>query len=307
MKHILRFTLLLGLAILQFAASRTVRADENPIYAELVDKGVVIGDGPGIKVPQPTMPDGLDAAGQRKALESVTTVTEVKRSVDDLLRKSFVSPFVLKITDDKTTGANSTVRHVDLWFVAYGTLDAVKSEGFWKATLERETPAKEQDGPESKAVTLTDEELAERKITPTVVGSNKERFGSGLFTLFDRVRINGTMRSLQTEGTESVFAASVLDPRFVTDPKYPNQWRPLTRDDAGKTSEGSPLPYSGAGSYAKATKLIEPAGALFVEFHLVFDEPAGWFNGANLLRSKLPLLAQDGVRKFRRKLVAQAK
>jgi hypothetical protein len=41
---------------------------------------------------------------------------------------------------------------------------------------------------------------------------------------------------------------------------------------------------------------------VFVEYHLVFDELPEWFNGANLLRSKLPIVCQDGVRKFRRRV-----
>ena len=39
--------------------------------------------------------------------------------------------------------------------------------------------------------------------------------------------------------------------------------------------------------------------------HAVFDEPAGWFNGANLFRSKLPILLQDKVRSVRRRLSAK--
>jgi len=50
----------------------------------------------------------------------------------------------------------------------------------------------------------------------------------------------------------------------------------------------------------KVTKLAEPAGALFVEQHLIFAEPVDWFDGANLLRSKLPLVVQDRVRSIRR-------
>ena len=32
----------------------------------------------------------------------------------------------------------------------------------------------------------------------------------------------------------------------------------------------------------------------------VFAEPTGWFEGANLLRSKLPLVVQNNVRNMRR-------
>jgi hypothetical protein len=35
---------------------------------------------------------------------------------------------------------------------------------------------------------------------------------------------------------------------------------------------------------------------------VTFIEPREWFHGTNLLRSKLPIVAQDIVRKFRRNL-----
>ena len=56
------------------------------------------------------------------------------------------------------------------------------------------------------------------------------------------------------------------------------------------------------GGYMKASRLAQPSGAVLVEYHLVFEEPQGWFGGSNLLRSKLPLVCQDGVRKFRRRM-----
>ena len=55
--------------------------------------------------------------------------------------------------------------------------------------------------------------------------------------------------------------------------------------------------------YFKITKLAEPAGALFVEQHIVFAEPTGWFDGNNLLRSKLPIAVQDNVRTMRKEFL----
>ena len=75
----------------------------------------------------------------------------------------------------------------------------------------------------------------------------------------------------------------MLDERFVRDPEFPNAWRPITRDESGRRRLGEPRPYTGFGGYAKATRLLEPAGAFFVEYHAAFAEPSGWFNGTNLL------------------------
>ena len=70
----------------------------------------------------------------------------------------------------------------------------------------------------------------------------------------------------------------------------------------GAQQLGDPHPYSGFGGYIKVSELVEPAGALLIEMHFVFDEPEGWFGGKNLLRTKLPLAVQENVRKFRGEL-----
>ena len=103
-----------------------------------------------------------------------------------------------------------------------------------------------------------------------------------------------------------MIAAQKLDPRFARDAKFPNQWRPLTRKPTGGFAEGDAQPYGGMGQYVKVTALVDadgkPNGKLFIEAHMVFHEPQGWFGGANLLGSKLPLAVQDNVREFRRLL-----
>jgi hypothetical protein len=81
----------------------------------------------------------------------------------------------------------------------------------------------------------------------------------------------------------------------------------MTRTETGPLQLGSPSPYTAAGFYLKVTRLIEPAGAALIEYHMVFDEPNGWFGGANLLRSKLPLVIQEEVRNFRRRLIAASR
>ena len=54
-------TVVLSVALLPLNAAS---ADENPIYAELLGNGVVIGSGPGIKLPPPTMAIDGEAASR---------------------------------------------------------------------------------------------------------------------------------------------------------------------------------------------------------------------------------------------------
>jgi hypothetical protein len=134
-----------------------------------------------------------------------------------------------------------------------------------------------------------------------VLGSPSDpRFLAVEMSLLERVRISGTTRSIKTSTPQSVTIASVLDPRFDLDPEFSNSWRSIERDAAGRRQYGPPYVYNSLGSYVKATRLHEPEGALLIEYHVGFAEPEGWFHGANLLRSKLPIVAQETVRRFRR-------
>ena len=82
----------------------------------------------------------------------------------------------------------------------------------------------------------------------------------------------------------------------------------LTEEAIRATAKGLPQVQSAESMEAapRGTLIIghlkEPANAILVEFHQVFVEPKKWFDGANLLRSKLPLVIQPEVRAFRREL-----
>ena len=115
--------------------------------------------------------------------------------------------------------------------------------------------------------------------------------------MLDKVLLTGIVYSCSTQSKDSVVVAMKMDERFTDDKVHPGQWQPLVNRQPGKAH-----PYSALAGYAKATELKTIKGALLVEVHVVFAEPTDWFGGRNLLRSKLPPVAQDSVRKFRRKL-----
>jgi hypothetical protein len=114
------------------------------------------------------------------------------------------------------------------------------------------------------------------------------------------VQISGTGYGIQTNEKESVLVAFRLDPKFAKDATYPNEWRGFISDAAGNKKPGNPNPYEGAGGYVKVTELKGvKTPAVFIEYHLIFDEPFGWFNGAATLSSKLPTKYDEDVRQFR--------
>src|SRR5262249_55725631 len=85
--------------------------------------------------------------------------------------------------------------------------------------------------------------------------------------------------------------------------EFPNQWRKITFNKrTGAKEIGNPNPYSGLGAYAKVTKLASPEGALFVEYHIIYNEPQEWFDGKSVFDAKLPQLIQNDVKRFRNDL-----
>ena len=68
----------------------------NPLFKELLDPGLLVGPNLRAKFPPPTMPDGLDAAGQKGV---ITRTIGTDYSYDEFTRKSVVAPQLLKLRD----------------------------------------------------------------------------------------------------------------------------------------------------------------------------------------------------------------
>jgi hypothetical protein len=252
-------------------------------------------------LPLPSLPDGLDAAAQRKVLESIAG----DRPIDLFLRKGVSAPVIFESGDmEASTDAGGNGKFVKFWFVVYADLKKVADEGFWSGQ-KKDGDSDEAPNPNDAQFSgklLESTELQTRNIEPIISADVVENYGSFDVQLFNRVRVRGVTRAVQTQTPESIIYAAVLDPKFAGDAKYPNEWQSIERDDAGKLQYGPWKPYQGLGAYAKATELGEPKGAILVEYHMLFDEPQGWFRGANVIRSKLPIIVQDNVKKLRRKL-----
>jgi hypothetical protein len=289
---------ILSLPIVLVALAAAGPTAANPLFQELVTKGVKMSDGTRAKLPLPILADGLDAAGQRAALGKVA---DARNSVKDLLAKSFYAPVVVKVRTVKPSeGEGPAIRAVDLWFTLHGDWNTLTSQKFLESVLK---PADE--GPSrvvARSGFLNDQELAARKLSPVVKEGYEERFVYSTFSLFERVEISATRFAVLTRDKSVVLAAGRVDPRFAKDADYPNQWRPLTRNAQAEIERGPAHPGISGGGYAKITRLVEPADAVLVECHIVYEEPYGWFDGANLVKQKGPLIVLEKVRVFRRKL-----
>jgi hypothetical protein len=259
----------------------------NALYKSLLDPGLPVGANAKAPFPRPTMPDGLDAA---KQTATINALIKDDYSYAEFTRKSVVAPQLLKLRDVTPSDPKTPARGVDVWFIAYGDLKALDDEKF----LERLINAGKGDG---KGKALTKDELANRKIH--LADEKQESYGHIEFDFLEKVHLKATGRAVWTRTDESVLVAGEIDPRFQGDKEYPNQWQSIIKE-GGTTKFGPAAPWSGAAFYLKITKLAEPAGALFIEQHIIFAEPTGWFDGANLLRSKLPIAVQINVRSMRK-------
>jgi hypothetical protein len=268
---------------------------ENPVYDELIRRGVKISPREVIRLPAPTVADGLTAAQQRQAIEAIAD----GRAWEDLTRRSVNAPFVFKISKDENDSSRLG-RRVDLWFVAHGDMATLENNE-WLERQFKSTGNETDPDNGATAKVLTDGDLARHglKLGP---GPDGPQFVFAELTLLDRVRLAVTTRGSKHQTPESVISASMLDPHFADDPQYANRWKPVLRDDNNRRYLGQSQPYFGYGSYAKATRLLDPPGAILIEYHAAFAEPEGWFNGNNYLCSKLPILAQMIVRHLRREL-----
>lgn len=260
----------------------------NPIYKGLLEPGLVVGADVRVKFPPPAMADGLTAE-QQKAV--ILKVIGSDYAYEEFTRKSVVAPNLTRIGDAKPSDPAAPARTVDVYFVAYGDFAATDDEKF----LDRLTRSGGEGGGKGRG--LTDADLEKRKIA----APDKKREGIGLveFDFLEKVRLKLTGHAGWSKTAESIVAAAEVDPRFRGDAEFPNQWQSLSKE-GGQPKVGPAVAYGGAGMYLRITRLHAPAGAIFVEQHIVFAEPTGWFDGANFLRSKLPAAVQINVRNMRR-------
>jgi hypothetical protein len=274
-------------------------AGESPLLREFLEQGVKMSDGTAFKLRPPIMADGLDAAGQ---LAAISKAADARTPVDEVLAKSSYAPVVTKIRTVKSSeGEGPSVRTIDVWFVAHGDWKTLDSKGFLESITASEG-RKSKRSVVSKSGFLTDEELKKRKLSVTVADGREERFVYTTFSLFEQVQVSATRFSTGVKGKDFILALGKIDARFDKDADYPNQWRPLLRDAQAEIHAGPAHPFAHAGGYAKITRLKKPSDAVFVECHLVYEEPYGWFEGANLVKQKVPVMVQEKARAFRRKL-----
>jgi hypothetical protein len=280
--------------LLAFMGSFAATAGEpaNSLFEQLRSEGVRVDAQTKAPLSAPLMADGLDAAGQQEVLKKVVGN---RFTVKDFTGKVGTAPHIYRVHKIPVSGSDALRAYmVDVAFVAHGGLDRVADKTFLEDLQKRQK--------DRKVHILTAAELDQRKLRVESSKSREERYSHGVFIVLDRVELSAALHSIVTRQPDSVLAATRIDPRFAKDAAFLNQWRKITINEDGQRELGPAQPYSGAGGYLKITSLHEPKGGLFIEYHLVYTEPKGWFNGADPLTTKVPAIIQSEVRTFRQEL-----
>lgn len=263
--------------------------EANPLYKQLRSEGIVVEGKTLATLPAPTVPDGLDAAGQQAALKSIP----MRVSPGDFTRKSVVAPYAMSIGDLAETEAGIRIRTLDVWFIVYGDLEVIRTNRRWLDELLRQA--------EGDVHVLSADELQKRGVSIPAELAHRASYTHAASTLLQRVRVEVTTHAVYSQSGESTLLAGTVDPRFGDDKEFPNKWRPV-EISGGRKKLGPAEVYSVSAGYWKATQLHSPPGAILIEYHSVVEQPSGWFGGRDLLRSKMPLAVQSEIRTFRRKV-----
>jgi hypothetical protein len=285
----------LALALLAPTADAPANPHEqNVLFQEMLTKGVPISKTETWKMPPPYMPDGLDAAAQEAVIAGLA---KGLFKIEDVYENSPVAPHYLSPLDKplKNSDPKAPAYPVDVWFVAYGNLKKLASKN--PQQLLTGNPA------EAEATILEEDDLAKRMIELKLTRPPlREQWVHTSAKLMDTVEVSSTRHSIVSQTDESLVVASQVDPRFAKDPMYANFWQMLPDPAVGRNQKGPPQPLEVGAFYLKITKLKDPnhPNALFVELHQVSTEPKEWFNGAPILRGKIPIWVKDEVQKFRR-------
>ena len=172
------------------------------------------------------------------------------------------------------------------------------------ARFSQRTTSARRAGPTGRICRVDGAGSGETRIKLQPEGGRTESYFFSKATILDRVELSTIQFSVGNRGPDWLLIAFRIDPRFNNDPDFPNQWRLIPNDAAAPL--GVPHVYDASGFYVKVTKLTAPVGegAVFIEYHMVFEEPNDWFDGSSELSSKLDFLILAEAKRVRKKLAA---
>jgi hypothetical protein len=260
--------------------------------AAIATRGVEVAAGVWAGLPDGTL--RFDAPQDAAALRPLAGAADWERFTAD----SPTAPVTVTI-EPFPAGETRLAHRVRAAFTLLAPLEKLRADETLRRTL-----GAEQDTKGATSRPLTDDELREAGLT--IADADRERLFFLEVPLLNRVTIRGVVRTVATEHPDGVEVAWGFDPRLREHPLWRATWTRMTENQLGERVEGEPQPYLGCGGVIAARKIGSRDGLdlLAIESRMVLGEPEAWFQGSNLLRSKIPLTVQEGVRTLRRRLAA---
>jgi len=274
------------------AGASVVMANHHDVMSMVTEQGVLIGAGPLVKLPLPTLCGALGAKQRQARLDSLAGGAGWKR----FSRKSIVAPVAIDVKYVKDSDGNRIGHLIHVGFVVHADLEKLKDKDMLQQMFGEAHENGETEG-------IGGEEVAPDKLDGMGIKIDESTtYIAAEITLLEAVRVRGVLHLEQNINDDSIVVSWLLDPRFNHDRETNNAWAPLENLQLADTTADGWQPYEGCGGYLTAHRLDEVPGASLIEVRMLLHEPKQWFNGSNRLRSKLPLLLQESARNFRRKL-----
>lgn len=278
-----------GLFALGLPAAPLEEASIHPVAARLITAGFDVSATERVQLPPPLVRPGMSARQQQVAIERLVGKTRMRQ----FFRDSQVARHELKVPTLRRLADGSTVRGFDLAFIVYGDLSAIS---------ERQSNQPNAWPTDGSFATRFEPLDARPSPAEAIEWSQQPRLYRYRFPLLDKVIISGLVRGQAVITDDQVVQTMFTPADYLNDKQNPSVWQAIPRGAKSDSELAPPQPFVGMASYMQATGLKFRPGALLVETHAIYVEPQGWFDGRNLLASKLPLVMQEGVRQFRREL-----
>lgn len=287
--------LICSLAALLFLSIAWPAPAAHPVIEKITGPGVLTVDGKTVPLTAPLVTPDMPAERQKAAFTKLVGAQRYKRYMMD----SISAPFEISVDTLRKAADGDNVRGVDLYFIAHGNLDIIHEKDLLNKIMGDKPP--QQDNEFETYAKPVDESKPEDQSLPPK-GELREGVYKYRFPILEKVVVSGLVRNVSLL-VDNALMQSIVSPReLLSDPDNPTQWRPIPRRAKTDAELGDPEPFQGFVCYVQATQLGFEDDVVLIEMHAAYLEPKGWFGGRNMLASKLPLVMQQAVRDFRRKL-----
>jgi hypothetical protein len=268
------------------------------LLEQLTKTGIDFGGYGKQVIPSPTL-SIHESSFSDETLEKITG----QAGWEKFSQPSAVAPMMIRLEYVKNEADERIGHNVHSAFAVHAKLQSIQDKDLMQQIFGRQSDTGETGG--LKLTELTAEQL--KKITAAsseLNTSGDNRAAARTYSmvdviLLDKIRIHGLLGIEKTEGPSGFSLAWQLLLRNEPD-ELQGIWSKVAVVD-GRSWASDPVAYAGWGGYIQVTRVSQSPEILVIESRMLMHEPMDWFSSSNYIRSKLPLVIQEGARNFRRK------